>query len=213
MRLFRSSAQLFHQLAGENHLTENTPAAGIQQICPSTEYTAADAQRMLSVNTIGVFMSATACARQMQKHVPKNPPSSSSASQRDALPYAPSIVLVASMSSLVANKGLLCPVYNASKAAVAQLGRNMAMEWGKPDLRTGCPGIRVNSLSPGHIVTPMVLKNFDEVPGLRETWEAESMLGRLSAPEEYKGAAVFLLSRASSFMVSLALFLVVERWI
>ena len=103
------------------------------------------------------------------------------------------------MSGVVANKGLICPVYNSSKAAVTQLARNLAMEWGRVDEK-GEGGIRVNALSPGHIVTPMVDACFQEVPGLRELWERENMLGRLSDPDEFKGAAVFLLSRASSFM-------------
>lgn len=47
----------------------------------------------------------------------------------------------------------------------------------------------------------MVKRNFEEVPGLREKWERENMMGRLSTPEEFKGAGLFLLSKASSFMV------------
>jgi NAD(P)-dependent dehydrogenase (short-subunit alcohol dehydrogenase family) len=110
-----------------------------------------------------------------------------------------SICFIASMSGQVANKGLLCPVYNSSKAAVVQLARNLAMEWSRvqPD---GSGGIRVNCISPGHIVTPMVLKNFEEQPELKKKWEAENMMGRLSKPEEFKGAALYLLSDASSFM-------------
>lgn len=64
------------------------------------------------------------------------------------------------MSGFVVNKGLLSPMYNASEAALLQLGRNLAMEWEKR-------GIRVNSLCPGHIFTPMVRGNFEENPGLR----------------------------------------------
>lgn len=60
----------------------------------------------------------------------------------------------------------------------------------------------VNALSPGHIVTPMVLRNFEEVEGLRECWERESMLGRLASTVEFKGVGLFLLSRASCFIVS-----------
>lgn len=45
-----------------------------------------------------------------------------------------------------------------------------------------------------------VQKNFEEVPGLKETWEKENMLGRLAAPEEFTGATIFMLSPASSFM-------------
>jgi NAD(P)-dependent dehydrogenase (short-subunit alcohol dehydrogenase family) len=71
-----------------------------------------------------------------------------------------------------------------------QLGRSLAMEWGKID-GEGRGGIRVNCLCPGHIVTPMVKETLREVP---------EMLGRLAKPEEFRGAALFLLSDASSFM-------------
>ena len=131
---------------------------------------------MIEVNYTGVFMAATSVARRMREyHCPG------------------SMIFIASMSGFVANKGLITPVYNSSKAAVIQLGRNLAMEWGKE-------GIRVNSLCPGHIITPMVQKNFEDDPSLKGTWEKENMLGRLSTPEEYRGAALFLLSDASSFM-------------
>ena len=60
-------------------------------------------------------------------------------------------------------------------------------------------------LGTGHIVTPMVEQNFKEVPGLREEWESESMLGRISKPEEFRGAATFLLSNASSYMTGSSL--------
>jgi NAD(P)-dependent dehydrogenase (short-subunit alcohol dehydrogenase family) len=90
-------------------------------------------------------------------------------------------------------QGLICPAYNASKAAVIQLGRNLASEWGKHK-------IRVNTLSPGYIRTNMLTPLFDSHPGMEQQWERDNMLGRLSTPDEYRGAAVFLLSDASSFM-------------
>jgi NAD(P)-dependent dehydrogenase (short-subunit alcohol dehydrogenase family) len=167
-------------------------AAGIQKLCPSLEYPMDDAKEMLDVNLLGVMRTATLCAKYIYKTHP----------QKDG--PTPSIVAIASMSGLIANKGLICPVYNASKAGVTQLTRNLAMEWGRPgNGNPGGPGgvrIRVNSLSPGNILTPMVLKNFEEVPGLKEKWEEANMMGRLSTPEEFRGAAVFLLSKASSFM-------------
>ena len=46
----------------------------------------------------------------------------------------------------------------------------------------------------------MVRKNFEDDPGLRELWEKENMMGRISEPREYRGAALFMLSDASSFM-------------
>jgi NAD(P)-dependent dehydrogenase (short-subunit alcohol dehydrogenase family) len=151
-------------------------AAGIQRVKDAVDHTPQDVAELMDVNFTGVFMSANAVAQQMMQT--KRPGS---------------IVLVASMSGMIANKGLTCPAYNASKAAVIQLTRNLAMEWGKH-------GIRVNALCPGHIITPMVKKNFEEVPGLKETWEKENMLGRLAAPEEFTGATLFMLSPASSFM-------------
>jgi NAD(P)-dependent dehydrogenase (short-subunit alcohol dehydrogenase family) len=84
-------------------------------------------------------------------------------------------------------------VYNASKAAVAQLARNLAAEWGPHS-------IRVNTISPGYIVTDMVEALFKTHPERRTEWASHNMLGRLSLPSEYRGAAVFLLSKASSFM-------------
>ena len=88
---------------------------------------------------------------------------------------------------------LLCAPYNASKAGVVQLGRNLAAEWGEY-------GIRVNTISPGYIVTAMVEKLFIEYPERKVEWPKQNMLGRLSKPREYRGAALFLLSDASSFM-------------
>jgi NAD(P)-dependent dehydrogenase (short-subunit alcohol dehydrogenase family) len=61
-------------------------------------------------------------------------------------------------------------------------------------------GIRVNTISPGYIVTAMVEKLFEDFPERKEQWPKENMLGRLSYPNEYRGAAVFLISDASSFM-------------
>ncbi|KAF7125804.1 hypothetical protein CNMCM5793_002097 [Aspergillus hiratsukae] len=151
-------------------------AAGIQQETPALEYTAKDANTMFEVNVTGVFMTAQAVAKQMIR-----------------FGNGGSIALIASMSGTVANRGLICPAYNASKAAVIQLGRNLAMEWGPY-------GIRVNTISPGYIVTKMVEDLFIQFPERREEWPKHNMLGRLSTPNEYRGAAVFLLSDASSFM-------------
>ena len=90
-------------------------------------------------------------------------------------------------------QGLICPAYNASKAAVIQLARNLASEWGPH-------GIRVNTISPGYIVTAMVENLFKQYPERRRDWPTQNMLGKLSRPDEYRGAAVFLVSQASSFM-------------
>lgn len=174
---------LIKGIAEENERLDGViAAAGVQQITPALEYEVEDVERMLAINYTGVLMTATSAARQMFRYKCRG-----------------SICMIASMSGIVANKGLISPVYNSSKAAVIQLARNLAMEW-SPIRKDGTGGIRVNCLSPGHILTPMVLKNFEEVPGLREKWESENMMGRLAETSEFKGAALFLLSRASSFM-------------
>lgn len=162
--------------AKEGRMDGLIAAAGIQQETPALEYSAEDANRMLEVNITGVLMTSQAVAKQMIRF--KN---------------GGSIAMIASMSGTVANRGLICPVYNASKAGVIQLARNLASEW-------GAHGIRVNTISPGYIVTQMVEELFKTYPERRSDWAVQNMLGRLSTANEYRGAAVFLVSEASSFM-------------
>ncbi|PHH82413.1 hypothetical protein CDD82_6101 [Ophiocordyceps australis] len=151
-------------------------AAGINHEMPALEYTSDEVDRMMGINVTGAFMTAQAAARQMVR-----------------LKQPGSICLIASMSGTIANRGMYAPAYNASKAAVIQLCRSLAAEWGEH-------GIRVNTLSPGYIMTKMLQSLFDDYPQRKELWPKENMLGRLSLPREYRGAAVFLLSEASSFM-------------
>lgn len=160
----------------EGRLDGLIAAAGIQQETPALEYSAKDSNTMFDVNVTGVFMTSQAVAKQMIR-----------------FGNGGSIAMIASMSGTIANRGLICPAYNASKAAVIQLARNLAAEWGQYN-------IRVNTISPGYIVTQMVENLFQQFPERREQWPKENMLGRLSRPEEYRGAAIFLLSDASSFM-------------
>lgn len=151
-------------------------AAGINHLQSALEHSQCKLNEVMQINYNGVFNAATAAARQMFHLQQKG-----------------SILLIASMSGLIANKGMTSPVYNSSKAAVIQLSRCLAMEWGRH-------GIRVNSLCPGHIMTPMVEQVFQKNPAARATWESENMLGRLAMPEEFRGPALFALSDASSFM-------------
>lgn len=62
----------------------------------------------------------------------------------------------------------------------------------------------------------MVLENFEKEPWLKELWEDGNMLGRLSEPHEYRGAALFMLSDASSFMTGAHLVIdgkCCDRWL
>lgn len=106
-------------------------AAGIQLLCAATELTPGQWRKIIDVNLTGSYLLAAAFARSFFAAYPQAADGTLPTSQ------AASIVFVASMSGRVANLGIDCAPYNASKAGVSQLARNLAMEWGKK-------GIRVN---------------------------------------------------------------------
>lgn len=150
--------------------------AGIQQSTPAVDYSVQDFNRMLNVNVTGTFITAKHASRIFIENKTKG-----------------SIVLIASMSGQVANRGLQCTAYNTSKSAVHQLCRSMAQEIGQH-------GIRINTLSPGYIRTAMTDALLHAQPEIEEIWMAGALLGRLGAPEDFKAPAVFLLAPGSSFM-------------
>jgi NAD(P)-dependent dehydrogenase (short-subunit alcohol dehydrogenase family) len=125
-------------------------AAGLNHLQSALEHSQQAMDDIMSVNYSDMFNSATAAARQMFSYQQKG-----------------SILLVASMSGVVATKGMTPPVYNLSKTAVIQLARSLAMEWGRHN-------IRINSLCPGHVITPMAEDTFRGNPAVRVTWEAEN---------------------------------------
>lgn len=170
-----------------NRLDGLIAAAGINSPKSALEHSPTDMQDVMSINFNGVFISAKAAAREIMKRQQRG-----------------SILLVASMSGIVANKGMDSAAYNSSKAAVMQLTRCLAMEWGMLDPQ-GRGSIRVNCLCPGHISTPMVTKTVQGSTDSMETWKHESMLGRIAKPEEFRGAGLFLLSDASSYITGSAL--------
>lgn len=86
----------------------------MQQVTKAIDYKTDDIAKMLAINYTGVFLAAQASAREMLKY------------KIEGL-----MCLVASMSGTIANRGLNIPVYNSSKAAVVQLARNLAMEFGR----------------------------------------------------------------------------------
>lgn len=85
--------------------------------------------------------------------------------------------------------------YNSSKAAVIQLARSLAAEWG----RLSGPPIRVNSVSPGYIYTQLTVGALAR-PEVKAQWIDGNMPGRISYPEEYRAPILFLLGDGSSFV-------------
>lgn len=84
------------------------------------------------------------------------------------------------------------PAYAASKGAVAQFTKSLAVGWSKE-------GIRTNAVAPGWIETPMTtgLRGDEEY---RARVLARSPMGRWGKPEEIAAAIVFLVSPAASFI-------------
>jgi NAD(P)-dependent dehydrogenase (short-subunit alcohol dehydrogenase family) len=146
--------------------------AGIANAAPAEDMSLEQFQKVMQINVDGVFLCCQAEGRALLRH------------------GGGAIVNIASMSGTIVNRDLLQVHYNASKAAVVQLSKSLAMEWARR-------GIRVNSISPGYTATPMNTRS--EVAEQVKRFEADTPLGRMATPAEMVGPAVFLLSEAASF--------------
>lgn len=101
-----------------------------------------------------------------------------------------SIVNISSIAGLVANYGFPSLAYVGSKFAVRGMTKAAAVEYGPQ-------GIRVNSVHPGFIMTPMMVEATNEEGG-----DALSMipLRRIAEPEEVSNLVLFLASDESSYI-------------
>ncbi len=100
------------------------------------------------------------------------------------------IIIISSIGGLKGTDKL--GAYAISKAADMQLARNLAVEWGKNN-------IRVNCIAPGLIKTDFA-KALWEDKATREHYEKLTPLARIGVPDDIGGIAVFLASRAGSFI-------------
>ena len=108
---------------------------------------------------------------------------------------AGSVIIVSSIGGLRGNA--LIGAYNISKAADMQLARNLAVEWGPSN-------VRVNAIAPGLIQTDFARYLWENPAILKQATEP-APLRRIGQPDEIAGAAVYLASRASSYMTGQAL--------
>ena len=95
----------------------------------------------------------------------------------------------ASMSGHIVNWPQEQASYNASKAAVIQMTKSLAVEYCKD-------GIRVNCISPGYMYTELTCH---VNPDWQERWMDLTPYGRYGKPEELCGAVIYLLSDSASF--------------
>jgi meso-butanediol dehydrogenase/(S,S)-butanediol dehydrogenase/diacetyl reductase len=140
------------------------------------ECTAEEWDRMMAVNVRGVFLCSKYFIVQMMRK------------------GKGAVVNTSSMSGLEADYGL--SAYNASKGAVANLTRSMALDYAKYN-------IRVNAVAPGQTKTPMYIRGATSKGGLevmdygmKDTYP----LGRCGNPEEVASCVLFLASEQASFV-------------
>lgn len=143
--------------------------AGIPGCQPSLTVTPDQFNKVMDVNLNGSFFCAQAAAKRMES------------SRKGGC-----ILFTASMSAHYTNFPQPQAAYNASKAGVARLTRNLAAEW-------AVHGIRVNSISPGYMDT--ILNAGDSLADVRKIWDARCPMGRMGDPEEITGPVVLLCSQ------------------
>lgn len=100
-----------------------------------------------------------------------------------------SIVAVSSIHAVVTSTSL--SAYASSKAAVVGLVRSLAIETSKH-------GVRVNSIIPGAVNTPMLTEHLSELQIKRLA--NRQLLGRIAEPEEIANVIDFLISEKSSYI-------------
>lgn len=101
-----------------------------------------------------------------------------------------SVILMASIAALRGNKAI--GLYGMTKAALAQLARNLAVEWGPRN-------VRANAIAPGLIRTPFATGLMANEAFMTRRLAA-TPLRRVGEPDEIAGVAVMLASRAGAFI-------------
>ena len=153
-------------------------AAGIGHLpIPAEELSQAAWDQVLDVNLKGTWLSCIAFGSHMLKR------------------HRGSIVTIASIVGMRASS---MHGYGASKAAVINLTANLAVDWGRS-------GVRVNTVSPGYTMTPLLKRGIQEGKRDRKALEEYSALGRTIEPVEIARPIVFLLSDDASAVTGINL--------
>jgi NAD(P)-dependent dehydrogenase (short-subunit alcohol dehydrogenase family) len=152
--------------------------AGLGYLAPIEETSLADWERTVAIDQTGVFLGMKTCAEALK------------ASGNGS---------VINISSIFGTSGGFgtSPAYHAAKGAVRTLTKNVALRW-------ATEGVRVNSVHPGFIRTPIL----DQAKGT-EIWDAmtaSTPMGRLGEPEEIAAAVAYLASDDASFVTGSELY-------
>ena len=153
-------------------------SAGLARHSPATDTTAADFDAVMNVNLRGAYFATQAVAKSMMLDSRSG-----------------SIINISSQMAVVG--GVDRAVYSASKHAVEGFTKSMAIE-------LGSHGIRVNTICPTFIRTPLTEQTFSRPERVR--WIEEKIkLGRVGEVEDIMGAVQFLASDASALITGTAL--------
>jgi len=149
---------------------------------PVVDVDEATLDRLIAVNLKGVYWGCAAAARVM------------------APQGKGSIINISSAGADIPAPGI--SVYALTKAAVNMITRSLATE-------VGAQGVRVNTVSPGFVDTPMVTYRFRRPDGsidedvrtqVFNERAAKAVLGRIAEPSDIAMALLFLASDASRFV-------------
>ena len=141
-------------------------------------YTDAEWHKVMNINLTGTFACSQAAYPEMKKA------------------GGGKIINIGSLMSIFG--GPLSAPYAASKGAVVQLTKSLAVAWAKDD-------IQVNVILPGWIDTELTVSARQQMEGLDEKVHTRTPAGRWGRPDEFAGLTVFLASAASSYVTGAAI--------
>jgi gluconate 5-dehydrogenase len=155
--------------------------AGIAAVGPAEETSLEDWQRVVDVNLTGVFLCAKAAGKAMMK-----------------TGRGGRIINIASILGAVGSEPVPAASYAATKGAVVNLTRDLAIHWAPHN-------IRVNAIGPAYFPSEMTAGLMAD-PAMLAAVEQRTPMGRVGRPEELRGPIVFLASDASSYVTGQTLY-------